>query len=98
MIDGRQACHIALNFIRRRNPKLADELIVSKEPLEKTYGWIIFYSTRTYVETGNYKYALAGNGPLVVDKVTGEIVQLETAIPVADAIREFEERRAQNRI
>lgn len=32
----------------------------------KPYGWILFYNSRRFVETGNELEALGGNGPVVV--------------------------------
>jgi hypothetical protein len=32
----------------------------------KSYGWILFYNSRQFVETGNELEAFGGNGPVVV--------------------------------
>jgi hypothetical protein len=48
-------------------------VIVDEGTIEKPYGWVFFYNSRTYLETGDYSYQLAGNGPVIVNKVDGDV-------------------------
>ena len=95
MIDFEAAKQIALTEI---NSKYTGDLapLVIAGTIEKTYGWIFFYVTQKYVETGEFQYALAGNGPLVVEKQDGAVYRLGTSRPVEENIREFERRRGFN--
>jgi hypothetical protein len=43
---------------------------------EHELGFIFFYNTKEYWETRDYQYALAGNGPLLIRRDTGEVVSL----------------------
>jgi hypothetical protein len=49
-------------------------------------GWVFFYNSREFIETGDPISALAGNGPIFVSK-NGEVRQLPSALPWEQAIR-----------
>lgn len=68
-------------------------VIVDASTRETAFGWIFFYQSKQYLETGVLKYALAGNAPLIVDRDSGEIVETGTAYPIEHYIEEFEKRR-----
>lgn len=59
----------------------------------KPYGWILFYNSKQFIETGNILCALGGNGPLVVLETTREVVPLSTALTVEEGIEELERER-----
>ena len=46
--------------------------IVDEATEESDEAFAFFYNTSVYLETGSVGDALAGNGPVVVDKATGE--------------------------
>lgn len=54
--------------------------------ITKAYGWI-FFNTRRFVETGDFLYGLGGNGPAVVEQMTGRWAEV-------DARRVFDDRGA----
>ncbi|MBS2020266.1 MAG: hypothetical protein JST00_45825 [Deltaproteobacteria bacterium] len=56
----------------------------------KRYGWILFYNTRQYIETGDFLFSLGGNGPLVVLH-DGTVHPLGTSKDVDATISEFEQ-------
>jgi hypothetical protein len=45
-----------------------------------------YYNSKAFIETGNFRDALAGNGPIFVDW-NGAVRELPTAIPWQVAIR-----------
>ncbi len=45
-------------------------------------GWVFFWNSRAYVESGEVAYALGGNGPYVVDRRDGSVHRLGTASSV----------------
>jgi len=61
-------------------------VIQQQDTVEYKDGWLFFYNTAEYLKTGNFSFALAGNGPLFV-KRTGEIVALVTYRPVEESLR-----------
>lgn len=52
----------------RELPKLAGEreLAFHDNAICKRYGWVLFYNSRRYIETGDFLDSLFGNGPVVV--------------------------------
>ena len=51
-----------------------------------------FYQSDEYVKTGNSLAALAGNGPILVNRTTGVVGTAGTAMPLEEYVRDFEAR------
>ena len=47
--------------------------IVESHTIEKPYGWIFFYQSTKFLQTGLDQDKLAGNGPIIVNKYDGTI-------------------------
>jgi hypothetical protein len=47
--------------------------IVESHTIEKPYGWIFFYQSKKFLQTGLDQDKLAGNGPIIVNKYEGTI-------------------------
>ena len=47
--------------------------ILVANTLERERAWVFFYDSRNYVETLDKKYRVFGNGPIVVEKLTGRV-------------------------
>ena len=45
------------------------------------FGWVFFYNSKKYLETGEIRFALAGNAPLIVDALDGSLHVTGTAQP-----------------
>lgn len=67
-------------------------ILIDELTLERPYGWVFRYNSKLYVETGNFIYALGGNGPIVVFNDTGELHQLASSMPGEQALKEFESK------
>jgi len=71
-----------------------DELVIVRdETIEKDYGWIFFYNSKKYQRTGELSDRLAGNGPVLFEKDSGQMHHLGTHHPPDELIREFEAKR-----
>ncbi|KYG01772.1 hypothetical protein BE21_56135 [Sorangium cellulosum] len=68
-------------------------VILDEKTIEKPYGWVLFYNSRLYVETGELIHSLIGGGPIVVLSETGEVVELGSARPGAVLVEAFERGR-----
>ena len=79
--------HINRNY---RNPN-ETLLVVDSETIEKPYGWVFFYNTKTFIETNDFSHALGGNGPVVLLSKDKSLHSLGSARPLEDEIRAFEE-------
>lgn len=65
-------------------------MLVDNLTIIKPYGWVFFYNTRRYAETGDVLYALGGNGPVVVERETGRMSHLGTLHVAEQSIAAFE--------
>lgn len=91
--DG-EALAVAFDFLRSKNQfKKYNLVILTDQTLVRPYGWIYFYATKEFVETGNILYALGGNGPFIVERDTGLVFELPARHPVEDWIRRYEASR-----
>lgn len=43
--------------------------------------WVFFYNTRAFLETGLIRHALAGNGPIIVERQDGRVRRAHAASP-----------------
>ncbi|WP_423061327.1 YrhB domain-containing protein [Citrobacter portucalensis] len=56
-------------------------------------GWFFCFESREYLETGDNAARLAGNGPFIIDKDSGEIFELDTAWPLEKYLKDYEESK-----
>lgn len=66
--------------------------IVRSATIDKPYAWIFFYNTIKHLETNIIIYALAGNGPIFVNKKTSEVIAYGTNKPLEQLINEYERK------
>jgi hypothetical protein len=93
-IDRAKAETIAQEHLAEIFPHSVEEVgIDHRETIEKEYGWIFFYNTKQFLETGNMMHSLGGNAPLLVEREGGALVELPTYQPLDDSLREYEETR-----
>jgi hypothetical protein len=56
-------------------------------------GWVFVYQSRRYIESGDLEHCLVGNGPIVVDKHSGEVAILGTYAPIAQMLTDYVRRK-----
>ncbi len=67
-----------------------DCLVIPEKTIEKSWGWVFFYQSKAYVETGDFCDMLSGNSPIIVNRITGELSYTGTAYDVEHYINEYE--------
>lgn len=68
-----------------------DEIIIVEEnTIERPWGWIIFHTSKLWLETNAIKYAIAGNAPTLVERETGKLMPTGTAFSVDKYIENYE--------
>lgn len=67
-------------------------VVIETSTIEKSYGWVFFYNSKKFVESGISRYRLAGNGPVIVNKETGAVEFYGSNKPVEQIIEEYERR------
>lgn len=88
-----EARQLALEAINERSGSSHELVVLDDHTIERSYGWIFFYQTKRFIETGNFIYALGGNGPVVVEHSTGNVSLLGTGRPLEEILAEFERAR-----
>lgn len=63
---------------------------LSPWPMVRSYGWVFFYDSRDYLETGDPRHALFGNAPFLVNRHTGAVVTFGTALRTEDYLIAYE--------
>lgn len=82
--------HIAGSPTAARHELMLDSARTREEP----FGWVFFYNTRRFVETGDLDWALGGNAPLIVDRDSGQVIPTGTARPVEAYVACYREHRS----
>jgi immunity protein 35 of polymorphic toxin system len=63
---------------------------------DESWCWLFFYNSRVFLESGSPSDALAGNGPLAVEKRSGQLHELVAARPIAHQLGDFGRRRGED--
>ncbi|HEY3333215.1 MAG TPA: YrhB domain-containing protein [Capsulimonadaceae bacterium] len=94
MLTKDEARVIAQRFVSKATDEgIIEYIIVDSETIEKAYAWVFSYDSKLFLETEDFRYAIAGNGPLVVDKFSGHLFVLGSAGGRDNQLAEFEHNR-----
>lgn len=69
-------------------------VILDEHTMEIDFGWVFFWNSKKYQETGEFHYALAGNAPLIVDRLDGSVHETSTAYPIEEIIENYRKSHA----
>ena len=68
-----------------------DELLVDDAwTIEREYGWLFSYNRAAYFRTKNRRDGLVGNGPILVRRDDGAVIEFSSAYSSEDAMAEYE--------
>lgn len=88
MITIKEAEIIANRYLVELQVKIGEPVQLTKIQ-EEPFGWVFFYQSKDYLETGNLSSILAGNAPFIIDRKTGAVHVLGTAQPADVYIKEY---------
>jgi hypothetical protein len=95
VIDKSQAIAIATERVSAmRIGRRRDLALQQDRTMDTSFGWVFFYDSFRYLETGDRRFAAIGNSPLMIDRRDGNVYVAGTARPIDFYIREYE--RSQN--
>jgi hypothetical protein len=67
-----------------------EELVLLEEhPIERPWGWVFHYSMRGWRD-GDYRYAVGGNGPILINRANGAMRFCGSAFSDEHYIQEYE--------
>jgi hypothetical protein len=87
---------LAEKCLARIAQQCGEDLVLIDRPFETPATLVYTYQTSDFVATGDFTHALAGNGPILVSKVTGTVEVAGAALPVENYIRDFEAKNARS--
>jgi hypothetical protein len=71
----------------RRGPE--ELVIVDDKVIERSWGWVFPYTTRGFLN-GDMRYAIAGNGPIMINRHDGTMRACGTGMPTEHYVDEYE--------
>ena len=78
------------SYLEESDSKLSGEVVLlEEETMEYAFGWVFFYQSKKFVETGNILLALGGNAPIIINKYDGNMHFTGTAHPVEKYIADY---------
>jgi len=92
MITVEQANKLANIYLANLQDKLNVSLEIVRR-IDISYGWVFFYNSKAYMESGDISSLLAGNAPFLVDAGDGSLHVLGTAHPLEIYLGEYEKSR-----
>ena len=96
MLTKTEALELVSKELQQRHSIENACVVVDKYTIKKAFGWIFFYNSKKFVETGIYRHRLAGNGPVIVNKHTGSIDFFGSNKPPEDIIKDYERKLAED--
>lgn len=91
-MDKPEAIRLVEKELVKLNPSV-ECIIQHGETIEKPWGWVFFYQSKAFVNSGDFRDMLCGNAPLIVNRSSGEVVLTGTAHDIEHYIKEYEEHR-----
>jgi hypothetical protein len=88
-MDIEAAKRIALEFINQDYDLSCynDSVFIRDEQTEiLEYGWIFYYNSKKFLETGDFMNMLLGHNPVFVDKNNGQVLYIRGDLDLEDAI------------
>lgn len=94
MISFKEAVERATEFVVSKQDLIGVELQLIPEPIADTsFAWAFSYNSSEYLLSGNCVHALAGNGPILVDKSSGCVTEVGTAHELNFYLDEYKLKR-----
>lgn len=98
MIDEAKAFAIAREYVKSlRWPGIEEMALYEHATLERPFGWVFFYNSRSFMETGDFRDDAVGNAPIIVDRRDGSIHVTSTAGPLERLLEKYEQSRPPDR-
>lgn len=83
------------DYLKSLEIGMGEELsLLSDQTIEFEGGWVFFYNSKKFLETGAIRDTLAGNAPIIVGKAEGSIQVTGTAYPIEHYIRAYIDARS----
>jgi hypothetical protein len=82
----------ARELLAEENRPRIDPAIIEGRTIEKDWGWVFYWNTALYLETGDLEHALVGSPPLCVDRKKGSVGTVANVEPLTREIKRYERK------
>ncbi len=88
-MNKKEATEKIYEYINRADLSWKDkpEMVIT-DTEEKENAWIFYYTSSKWLESNSISDAIAGNGPLVISKIDGQIFTIGTCHGMEERIQE----------
>lgn len=91
MIDKAKAVELARTYVSKLSVGGRTDVVLREDrTIERPFGWVFFYESGKYLETGDEHFAALGNSPLFVDRRDGSLHVAGTARRIIYYIERYE--------
>jgi hypothetical protein len=98
MLTKSDALALLERELQRQSPPDEPWVVDDSETIEEPFGWIFFYNTQEFLDTGNFSSHLPGNGPVMLSKHDGTVTFHGTGCSLEHYIEDYERKLSrQNR-
>jgi len=93
VISKTEACRLVVAFIATHSDLAEDDayIVLDDDTIERSWGWVFFYTSQRWRDTGDIAYAIVGNAPLLVERSSGRLIVTGTVFPIARYLQAYEE-------
>ena len=92
MITKKKAIQIAEEYVQKQSTQY-NLVLLHEHTLDFEAGWVFFYQTKEYVETGDFTKMIAENAPIIIDNKDGTLHITGTTSPVEKYMRDYVKNR-----
>ena len=97
MIDQTTALAIARNYVQSLKwPGIEEMVLYESATIERPFGWVFFYNSKSFIDTGNIGDDAVGNAPIIVDRRDGSVHVTGTAAPLERYLDRYQTSRSGN--
>ncbi|MGG5209415.1 YrhB domain-containing protein [Chryseobacterium sp. MIQD13] len=90
MLTDKEMLQIAERYLKKLEEEGVEAMISSNDTIKKPYGNIYFYNSKKFILTGDFRYAVGGNAPFLVEKEAGRVVTFSTSGTLDSDIQSYE--------
>jgi hypothetical protein len=90
MLTKVEALELVSNELRRMSSSGDLFVVVEEHTIDKPFGWVFFYESKKFLETGMFRDRLVGNGPVIINKSSGSMTFYGSGSPPEEIIGEYE--------
>jgi len=73
MLTKKEALELVSRELQSRSSPQELWVVIDKQTIERSFGWVFFYESKAFLETGLFRDRLFGNGPVIVNKASGAV-------------------------